>query len=141
MRGPNRRILVVIVMVMHCMMIGCDPVGCLDVEILNDTRQALNIRWYSSVEALNRSKSIGQGEKVVTEEDSYCDVAGKPTELNYEIVYDSITLFSLQNEVLKTWRPGSEPKNIFDTVNDWELRSTGEWDSAILFVIDESDLE
>ena len=141
MKKLNRGGALLVFLLSHGMFTGCDPVGCLDVEIQNNTDQGLIINWVSGVEALNRSKSIGPGEKAVIEEDSYCEVAGMPTVLDYEVVYDSITLLSLQNEVLKTWLPESESKNIYDTVNDWQLRSTGKWDSAILFVIEESDLE
>ncbi len=140
MRTWKIRILKLVLLLIHCVLTGCDPVGCLDVEIRNNTSQDLIINWYSSTVIFRKSKTITQGEKLLIEEDSYCEVAGKPTQLDYDI-FDSIAVLSLQNEVLKTWRPESEPKNIFDTVNDWQLRSTGEWDSAILFVIEESDLE
>ncbi len=141
MKKLNRGGVLLVFLLIYSTFTGCDPVGCLDVEIQNNTDQGLIINWYSGVEALNRSESIGQGEKALIEEDSYCEVAGMPTELDYEVVYDSITLVSVQNEVLKTWLPQSESKNIFDTINDWQLRSAGKEDSAILFVIEESDLE
>ena len=117
---------------------SCDPTGCLDVEIMNNTNQDIVLNWYSQIPELNISKEFKQKEKLTIEEYSFCNVGGTVSFSLSEI--DSIEVKSLQNEVLKTWKPNSGGKNIFNLDTDWEIQVLGKWDENYLFVINESDL-
>ncbi|NKI33349.1 hypothetical protein [Croceivirga thetidis] len=118
---------------------SCDPVGDLDVTIENASSQNLQIQWYSNLEEYSYSKTIEQGSSQLIEEQGISDIGGLPTEPYYK-VFDSVSVFTIQNQLLKTWKPNTPSKNIFNTSSDWELRTTGKWEAKAKFVIEESDL-
>ncbi|CAA0144567.1 conserved exported hypothetical protein [Tenacibaculum maritimum] len=128
-----------LLMIITFLLSSCDPFGCLDVEIENNTNQDIIVKWYSQNSLLNRSKEFKQGEKLMISENSHCSQGNiPPFEGLFEI--DSVIIESKQNEILKTWKPNSNGKNIFNTESDWEIKSNGKWNETYYFIINESDL-
>lgn len=129
-----------LVLIAILLALGCDPVGTLEVEIENATNQAITIEWYGINESFDLTRSINAKTTERISEQFLSDIGGLPTEPNYG-VYDSISVFSVENQLLKTWKPSSLSKNIFDTGNDWELRSLDKWEAEAKFVIRDSDFD
>ena len=119
---------------------GCDPVGNLDVSIQNLTGQDIRIQWFSNMEEFQYSKLIEQGVTRPIPEQKISDNGGLATEPYYQ-VYDSVLVFSSEDELIKIWRPDSPPKNIFNTANDWELRTIDNWEAKANFTIEAADLD
>lgn len=119
---------------------SCDPVGNLDVSIQNLTGQNIRIQWFSNLEEFQYSKLIEQGETQLIPEQNISDIGSLVTEPYYQ-VYDSVLVFSSDNELIKTWRPDSTSKNIFNTTSDWELRTIDNWEARAKFTIEVADLD
>lgn len=119
---------------------GCDPIGTLDVSIQNLTGQDIKIQWFSNQEEYQFLKLIEQGETQLIPEQNISDIGSLPTEPYYQ-VYDSVLVFSKDDELIKTWRPDSNSKNIFNTTSDWELRTIDNWEATAKFTIEAVDLD
>ena len=118
---------------------SCDPVGDLDVTIENASSQDLQIQWFSDVAEYSYTKTVEQGSTQRIDEQGISDIGTLPTEPYYQ-VFESVSVFTVQNQLLRTWKPNTPSKNIFNTTTDWELRTSGKWEAKAKFVIEESDL-
>lgn len=119
---------------------SCDPVGDLAVEIQNASSQDVRIQWFSQFEELSYDRTITQGETQRITEQDIQDIGGTPIEPYYQ-EFDSIVVYSIQNQILKVWRPDSPTKNIYNTSSDWQLTNIDKWANNARFVINDSDLD
>lgn len=117
---------------------SCDPYGCLRVEIQNNTSSDIILKSYSPFEYSNFNDTIKKGNKILLDRITDCELGNIP-ELNF-YDYDSIALKSLNNEILKIWKPGSNSKNIYKIEADWRITKQERWNETYLFEINESDL-
>ena len=60
--------------------------------------------------------------------------------IDYVNSYDSIVVSSLQNEILKTWKPETPGKNIYNIERDWYVRESPKDNFIYTFEITNEDL-
>ncbi|MGY5353523.1 hypothetical protein [Wenyingzhuangia sp. IMCC45467] len=116
---------------------SCDPEVCAEYKIKNSTNLDLTLILVESSSSRKTIEINKQSEINFVE--SSCDIGGAP--LLYLSNYDSISIKSSSNELLKIFQENTLGKNIYNVDKYWIIKKTSKHHYVFTYEISDTDLE